>query len=455
MTIQVLMPALSPTMTEGKLAKWLKREGDAVASGDVIAEIETDKATMEVEAVDEGVLGRILVAEGTDAVAVNAPIALLLEEGEDSAALDAAATASPQRASAEATPHGAPALTANSAATAGTPAPAPTAPAQPAPSPADARHDGQRVIASPLARRLAVAGGVDLTRLSGSGPHGRIVKRDVEAALREAQAAPRAAPPETPVAPPVQPPPGIAAAAAPTAAVPAEPTAPYDEVPHSTMRKVIARRLSESKRDIPHYYLTIDCNLDALLDLRAQLNARSPEGDGAYKLSVNDFIIRAVALALRAYPDANSAWTDDALRLFKTVDIAVAVATPNGLITPVVRNADAKGLAAIAAEVRDFAARARAGKLKPEDYQGGTFTVSNLGMYGIREFSAIINPPQSCLLAVGAAEKRPIVKDGALAVATMATCTLSADHRSVDGAKGAEFLAIFRRLIEDPLTMML
>jgi pyruvate dehydrogenase E2 component (dihydrolipoamide acetyltransferase) len=231
--------------------------------------------------------------------------------------------------------------------------------------------------------------------------------------------------------------------------------AAYDEVPHSTMRKVIAKRLSESKRDIPHYYLTIDCNLDAVLELRAKLNARSPEGAGAFKLSINDFLIRAVALALKAYPEANSAWTDDALRLFKTVDVAVAVATPNGLITPVVRNADAKGLAAIAGEVRDLALRARDGKLKPEDYQGGTFTVSNLGMYGIREFSAIINPPQSCLLAVGAAEKRPIVKDGALAVATMATCTLSADHRSVDGAKGAEFLAIFKRLVEDPLTMML
>lgn len=286
---------------------------------------------------------------------------------------------------------------------------------------------------------------MDLARITGSGPHGRIVKTDVEQALAAAKAAPP--PPLKPAAEPAAPKPAAPAAV--------EPAAAYDEVPHSTMRKVIAKRLSESKRDIPHYYLTIDCNLDAVLDLRGKLNARSPEGAGAFKLSINDFLIRAVALALKAYPDANSAWTDDAMRLFKTVDIAVAVATPNGLITPVVRNADAKGLAAIAGEVRDLAGRARAGKLKPEDYQGGTFTVSNLGMYGIREFSAIINPPQSCLLAIGAAEKRPIVKDGALAVATMASCTLSADHRSVDGAKGAEFLAIFRRLVEDPLTMML
>jgi pyruvate dehydrogenase E2 component (dihydrolipoamide acetyltransferase) len=418
-------------MTEGKLAKWLKREGDAIASGDVIAEIETDKATMEVEAVDEGTLGKILVPEGSEGVAVNAPIAILLTEGEDASAL-AQAQAAPA-APAPGTPAGV------APAPAGAPTPAPTAAA---PRSA-ARGQGQRIFASPLARRLAAEGGLDLAGVTGSGPHGRIVKTDVEAAL----AAAKAAPPPKPAAEPTP--------AKPAPAPVTEGMAAYDEVPHSTMRKVIAKRLSESKRDIPHYYLTIDCNLDAVLELRAKLNARSPEGAGAFKLSINDFLIRAVALALKAYPEANSAWTDDALRLFKTVDVAVAVATPNGLITPVVRNADAKGLAAIAGEVRDLALRARDGKLKPEDYQGGTFTVSNLGMYGIREFSAIINPPQSCLLAVGAAEKRPIVKDGALAVATMATCTLSADHRSVDGAKGAEFLAIFKRLVEDPLTMML
>ena len=434
MTIQVLMPALSPTMTEGKLAKWLKREGDAIASGDVIAEIETDKATMEVEAVDEGVLGKILVPEGSEGVAVNAPIAILLTEGEDASALAQAQSA--PAAPAPGTPAGV------APAPAGAPTPAPTAARTPA-GRARPRRSGSsqarwRAGSPPRAAST-------LPAVTGSGPHGRIVKPT----SRRLWPRPKAAPPPPPK-PAAEP-----APAKPAAAPVAEGMAAYDEVPHSTMRKVIAKRLSESKRDIPHYYLTIDCNLDAVLDLRAKLNARSPEGAGAFKLSINDFLIRAVALALKAYPEANSAWTDDALRLFKTVDIAVAVATPNGLITPVVRNADAKGLAAIAGEVRDLAERARAGKLKPEDYQGGTFTVSNLGMYGIREFSAIINPPQSCLLAVGAAEKRPIVKDGALAVATMASCTLSADHRSVDGAKGAEFLAIFKRLVEDPLTMML
>jgi pyruvate dehydrogenase E2 component (dihydrolipoamide acetyltransferase) len=390
---------------------------------------------MEVEAVDEGVLGKILVPEGSEGVAVNAPIAILLTEGEDASALAQVQPA--PAAPAPGTPAGL------APAPAGAPTPAPTAPS-PAPQ-ATARADGQRIFASPLARRLAAEGGLDLAGVPGSGPHGRIIKRDVEAALAAPKPAPKPAAAPAPAKP----------VAAPAAAAAAEGMAAYDEVPHSTMRKVIAKRLGESKRDIPHYYLTIDCNLDAVLDLRAKLNARSPEGAGAFKLSINDFLIRAVALALKAYPDANSAWTDEAMRLFKTVDIAVAVATANGLITPVVRNADTKGLAVIAGEVRDLAERARAGKLKPEDYHGGTFTVSNLGMYGIREFSAIINPPQSCLLAVGAAEKRPIVKDGALAVATMASCTLSADHRSVDGAKGAEFLAIFKRLVEDPLTMML
>jgi len=431
MPIQILMPALSPTMTEGKLAKWLKKEGDSVSSGDVIAEIETDKATMEVEAADEGTLGRILVAEGSEGVPVNQPIALLLEEGEDASALDAAATAGPpppQEAVAPPQPEAPP------------PAAAPT-PAVPPPAAPAGR--GNRVFASPLARRMAAQANLDLSRISGSGPHGRIVKADVEAAVASGVAA--------------APAPAMPAAAAPApAAVPAPaPTAGYREVPHSTMRKVIAERLAASKRDIPHFYLTVDCNLDALLALRQQLNDKAPEGEGAYKLSVNDFVVRAVALALRAYPEANVSWTDEAMRLFETVDVCVAVATPNGLITPVVRNADHKGLAAISGEVRELAVRARDGKLMPEDYQGGGFTISNLGMYGITEFSAIINPPQACLLAVGAAEQRPIVKDGALAVATMMSCTLSADHRAVDGAKGAEFMGVFKSLIEDPLTMLL
>ncbi len=430
MPTQVLMPALSPTMTEGKLAKWIKAEGEAVRSGDVLCEIETDKATMEVEAIDDGTLAKIIVPAGSDGVPVNAPIAVLLLEGEDASALTSlpAAGAAP----------------APTAATPAAVAPA-TLPSSPPPSatPAAAAAPGSRIFASPLARRMAAEAGLDLATVKGSGPRGRIVKADVEAAMT----APKPAPAAAAAAPPQ------AAAAPPPAQV--EAGASVTAVPNSTMRKVIARRLSASKRDIPHYYLTIDCNIDAVLDLREQLNGRAPEGAGAYKLSVNDFVVRAVALALKAYPAANCAWTDEAILLFNTVDVCVAVATPAGLITPVVRDADHTGLAAISNEVRQLAGKARDGKLTPEEYQGGGFTISNLGMYGIREFSAIINPPQACLLAVGAAEKRPIVKDGALAVATMMTATLSADHRAVDGAVGAEFLKVLKTLIEDPLRMLL
>ncbi len=422
MPIEILMPALSPTMTEGKLAKWLKKEGDRVESGDILAEIETDKATMEVEAADEGILGRILVAEGTDGVAVNTPIALLLEEGEDASALEAPSPKAPPK----------PPVAAER------PAPQP-AKAAPAPLP----PAGGRVFASPLARRMAKQAGLELAALKGSGPHGRIVKADIEKALAAPRERPKAA--ERPAAPAPTPAPTPAPAAA----------AGYREVPHTTMRKVIAGRLSASKRDIPHYYLTIDCAIDPLLELRETLNARSPEDEGAYKLSVNDFVVRAVALALRRFPECNASWTDSALRLFEAVDVCVAVATPNGLITPIVRNADRKGLALISNEVKALAARARDGKLLPEDYQGGGFTVSNLGMYGISAFAAIINPPQTCLLAVGAAEKRPVIRDDAVAIATMMTCTLSADHRAVDGAKGAAFLAAFKALVEEPLTMLL
>ncbi|MBX3517991.1 MAG: pyruvate dehydrogenase complex dihydrolipoamide acetyltransferase [Rhodospirillales bacterium] len=428
MPIEVLMPALSPTMTEGKLARWVKREGETVNSGDVIAEIETDKATMEVEAVDEGVLGKILVAEGSEHVAVNTPIAMILVEGEDAKALTAG-TPAPAKAAA-------PAPAAPAAAPAAPPSPSPAAPAQAA---------GARIFASPLAKRMAAEAGLDLAAIKGSGPRGRIIKADVEAAKQAPSAAKPAAAPQA-----AKPAPAAAPAAAPQ---PFE--TPYVEVANSTMRKVIARRLSDSKRDIPHYYLTIECNIDPLLELRDKLNARTGEGPAAFKLSVNDFVIRAVALALRAYPDANCSWTDEAIRFYQTVDVAVAVAAPNGLITPIVRNADAKGLAAISNEIKHLAGRARESKLMPEEYVGGGFTVSNLGMYGIKEFAAIINPPQSCLLAVGAAEKRPIVKDGALAIGTMMSCTLSADHRSVDGAKGASFLKVFKGLIEDPLTMLL
>jgi len=428
MAIQILMPALSPTMTDGKLAKWLKKEGDTVASGDIIAEIETDKATMEMEAVDEGTIGKILVPEGSEGVAVNAPIAVLLEEGEDASAIE--------KAEAPAKPT-APAPAADKPA-----APAPEKPAASAAKPQSA-PSGDRVFASPLARRMAEQAGLNLLDVKGSGPQGRIVKADVEKAL--AGGKPAAAKTEAAPRP----------AAAPAPAAVPEITAPYTEVPNSSMRKVIARRLTESKQTIPHFYLNVDCEIDRLLDLRKQLNAKSREGEGAYKLSVNDFVVRAVALALRQVPAANATWTDQAVLRYDAVDVSVAVATPNGLITPVVRNADNKGLVQISREMKDFGQRARDGKLMPEDYQGGGFTISNMGMMGIKSFSAIINPPQSCILAVGAGEQRPVVKDGALAVATVMTCTLSVDHRSVDGAVGADFMAAFKRMIEDPLTMLL
>ena len=440
MPIQILMPALSPTMTEGNVASWLKSEGDEVAAGDILCEIETDKATMEVEATDEGTLGRIVVPAGTEGVAVNAVIGLILEEGEDASALDGVETAAPA-AAAPASPAAEPAPAASAA-----PAPQATAPAAPAPGgngatpPAPAREPGARIFASPLARRMAKQAGLALEAIAGTGPNGRIVKADIEAAIAAAAAAPAAA----------------VAASAPAAA-PAPPPAhapvAYRDAPASTMRKVIAQRLQEAKREVPHFYLTVDCAVDALLETRAQLNERSD----AYNLSVNDFVIRAAALALRKVPAANASWVDGALRQYESADISVAVAIEDGLVTPIVRNADGKGLAEISAEVRELAGRARAKPmgLAPEEYQGGTFSVSNLGMYGIKEFAAIINPPQSMILAVGTAEQRPVVKDGALAVATMMSCTLSVDHRVVDGALGATFLQAFKGLIEDPLTMLL
>ena len=427
MPIQILMPALSPTMTDGKLAKWHKKEGDAVESGDVLAEIETDKATMEVEAVDEGTLGKILVAEGTEGVPVNQPIALLLEEGEDASALKGAGVAAP------AAKPAAPAA----------PAPQPAAPAvAKARAPASVpKAAGGRVFASPLARRLAKQNNMDLARISGSGPRGRVVKRDIEAAVAGGGA--RMAPAAT------------AAQAAAPITVSAEGLPPFREIPNSNVRKVVARRLTEAKQTIPHFYLTIDCEIDRLLALRKELNDAAPEGAGNYKLSVNDFVIRAVALALGRVPAANAMWTDAAIRRFERADISVAVAIEGGLITPVVRAAALKGIVAISDEMKGLAAKARAGKLKPEEYQGGTFTISNLGMYGIKTFAAIINPPQGCILAVGAGEQRAVVKDGQLAVATLMSCTLAVDHRVVDGAVGAEFLAAFKKLIEAPATILL
>jgi len=448
MPIEILMPALSPTMTEGTLATWQKKEGDKVEPGDVIAEIETDKATMEVEAVDEGVLGRILVPAGSENVAVNTPIGLLLGEDEDASALDQAPKAGKERSAGTGNgggpePHPTPA-----AATPETSAPA-TSPTTPEPR----QHDGARIFASPLAKRMAKQAGIDLAQLQGSGPHGRIVKADIEKALETG-----AGKAEAPAAQPQpQPEPAAPAAGQPPAPAArdqgfAAPSEPHEAIPLNNMRKTIARRLGEAKREIPHFYLTVDVELDALLKLRSELNAR-PEAD--YKLSVNDFVIKASALALKRVPDANAIFGGDRIFKFQQVDIAVAVAIEGGLITPVVRHADGKGLAAISAEMKDLASRARAGKLAPEEYQGGAFTVSNLGMYGIKDFQAIINPPQSCILAVGAGDKRPVVKDGALAAATVMSVTLSVDHRVVDGALGADVLKHLKAILEDPIALML
>ena len=427
MPIDILMPALSPTMTEGNLAKWLKKEGDAVKAGEALCEIETDKATMEVEAVDEGVLEKILVPGGTQGVKVNAPIAVLRAEGDTGKAV---VKALPPVAAAAPKPVAAAAVAAVAVAASAAVA-APVA------------RGGSRIIASPLAKRLAAQAGLDLAGVAGSGPRGRIVKHDVDQALARGPVA-KAAP--APVAAPPRPPAGDDARAwADKVGL------KYRTQANSGMRKVIARRLSEAKQTIPHFYLSVDIGLDTLLKARAELNARS---DG-YKLSVNDFVIRAASAALRKVPAANASWTEENILLYDQVDITVAVATPAGLITPIIKAADTKGLAALSAEMKDLAARARDGKLKPEEFQGGTFSISNLGMYGIREFSAIINPPQACILAVAAGEQRPVVRDGALAIATVMTCTLSVDHRVVDGAVGAEFLAVFKKLLEEPLTMLL
>ncbi len=434
MATQILMPALSPTMTEGTLAKWLKKEGDTVTSGELLAEIETDKATMEFEAAEDGILGKILVPAGTANVAVNAPIAVLLAEGEDASATGAPA---PKKAAAAAP-----------APAAAKPAAAPAQPQQAA----GPRTDGERVFASPLARRIAKGKGLDLSAVTGSGPHGRIVKADVDGAKpRSVPTAANAAAAPTPSLPATQ---QSKAPAAPRPTAKGE--GEYTDVPLTSMRKIIAQRLTESSQQIPHFKLTVECNIDKLLALREELNGRAPkDGDKAYKLSVNDFVIRAVALAMRKVPDVNVSFVDTAIRHYHSIDVSVAVATDGGLITPIIRNADQKGLAEISNEMKDLAARAKANKLQLHEFQGGGFSISNLGMFGIKDFTAIINPPQSCILAVGVGEKRPIVKDGALAIATMMSCTMSTDHRTVDGALGAVYITAFKSLIEDPLTMLL
>jgi len=456
MSIEILMPALSPTMEKGNLAKWLKKEGDKVAPGDVIAEIETDKATMEIEAIDEGVLAKILVAEGTQDVPVNQLIAVLAVAGEDVKAIAAGGSAAPAPKAAAPTAEPAPAPVAEKPAEkpAAAPAPAAAAPAPVAAAPAPAAS-GERVFASPLARRLAKEKGVELSAVKGSGPHGRVVAADI------ATAQPGAAKP--------------ASAAAPAAAVPSAPTpvsnsavleaakayyepGSYTEVPLDGMRRVIAQRMTEARQTVPTFYLTVDCDVDALLKLRAELNASAPEKDGkpAYKLSVNDFVIKAYALAFQQVPDANMVWGGDRYLKLKHSDIGVAVAIDGGkgLLTPIIRKAETKTLSTISNETRDFAARARNKKLAPNEYQGGSSAISNLGMFGIKDFTAIINPPHATILAVGGSEQRAVVKKGELAVATVMTVTLSCDHRVMDGAMGATLLTAFKALIEKPMAML-
>ncbi len=426
MPTDILMPALSPTMTEGTLARWLKKEGDSVAPGDVIAEIETDKATMEVEAVDEGRIGRILVREGTEGVAVNTPIAMLLAEGEEAPAegAPAAKAAAPVEKKSE------------PAAAAAAPAPARAAPAA---APAG------RIFASPLARRIAEQNSISLDAIKGSGPNGRIIRADVEGAAKSFPAPQPAAAALTPA--PV--------AAKPPAPPPAPPDAPHKAVPNSSMRRAIARRLSQSLTERPHFFVTVDIELDELLALRSKLNTKAPEGEGGFKLSVNDMLIKAAALAHRRVPGVAVTYTEDAIIHWERIDISVAVAIPDGLITPIVRDADRKGLAAISNEVKDLVARARAGKLKPAEFEGGAFSISNLGMFGVREFTGIINPPQAAILALGAGEKRPVVHGNELAVATVMSATMSSDHRAIDGALAARYLAAFKGIVQDPLELML
>ncbi|MGX9990531.1 pyruvate dehydrogenase complex dihydrolipoamide acetyltransferase [Rhizobium sp. Z1P35] len=448
MPINITMPALSPTMEEGNLSKWLVKEGDKVKSGDVIAEIETDKATMEVEAVDEGTVAKLVVAAGTEGVKVNALIAVLAADGEDvSAAASSAGSAAPAPKT-----DGAAAPKAEAA-----PAPAQSAPAA-APvttaAPASVSSDGNRTFSSPLARRLAKEAGIDLSAVAGSGPHGRVVKSDIEAAVAGGGAKAAAAPVSAPAAP-------APAAAAPKGASEEgvlklfEPGS-YELVPHDGMRKTIARRLVESKQTIPHFYVSLDCELDALLALRAQLNDAAPRKDNApaYKLSVNDMVIKAMALALRDVPDANVSWTDSNMVKHKHADVGVAVSIPGGLITPIIRKAEEKTLSTISNEMRDLGKRAKDRKLKPEEYQGGTSSVSNMGMMGVKNFAAVVNPPHATILAVGAGEQRVVVKKGEMAIATVMSVTLSTDHRCVDGALGAELLQAFKGYIENPMGML-
>lgn len=425
MPIQILMPALSPTMTEGNLTRWLKKEGDMVKAGQVIAEIETDKATMEVEAVDEGKLVKILIQGGSQGIKVNTAIAVLVEEGENLTAEAAMKLIANKNAPTPGTSAKASSQTVETS-------------LQTAAKSSHAPASGSRVIISPLAKRIAEENKIDVRTLQGTGPHGRIIKVDVDKAKASGSSTRS----------------GASAGFALPQGIDARDYAdklgmPYEALTNTAVRKVIARRLTESKQLVPHFYLAIDCDIDALLALRKSLNEIK-----SCKVSVNDCVIRAVALALRKVPAANVSWTDQAILQYKNIDVSVAVASPNGLITPIIKQADTKDLVQISTEMKDLASRARDGKLRPEEFQGGGFSVSNLGMFGVKEFSAIINPPQSCILAVGAGEQRAVVKNGQLAIATVMTCTLSVDHRAVDGSVGAEFLAAFKPLIENPISLV-
>jgi pyruvate dehydrogenase E2 component (dihydrolipoamide acetyltransferase) len=451
MPVNILMPALSPTMEKGNLAKWLKKEGDKVKSGDVIAEIETDKATMEVEAVDEGTLAKILVPEGTQDVAVNDVIAVLAGEGED---VKAAGASAPAKSDAKPAPKA-------EAAPAAKPAAAPAAkeepakaPAAAAPAPAPAKESAPqanghgRIFSSPLARRLAKEAGIELGRINGSGPHGRVIARDVEEAKSgKGLKAPAAVPAA----------PSIAPSMSDKQILALFPAGSYQVVPHDGMRRTIAQRLTASVQTVPHFYLTIDCDIGKLLAAREEINATAPkdkEKKPLYKLSVNDFVIKAMAVALQRIPDCNVSWTEGGMLKHKHSDVGVAVAMPGGLITPIIRSAETKSLSTISAEMKDFAVRARGRKLKPEEYQGGTTAISNLGMYGIKDFTAVINPPHATILAVGTSEERAVVRNGKIEIANIMSVTLSCDHRAVDGALGAELIGAFKMLIENPVMMV-
>jgi len=452
MPINILMPALSPTMEKGNLARWLKKEGDKIKSGDVLAEIETDKATMEVEAVDEGVLAKIVVPDGTADVPVNELIGVIAGDGEDASSVAAGGAPAAGKPAAAPTASATPPASAPAVA-----APTPSAPATTLNGGAHAEA-GTRLFASPLARRIAKEAGLDLAALAGSGPHGRIVERDVKAALAggtPAAVAPASQTPASQMPAQARPPatPSLSDETIKKYFVPGT----YTEVPHDNMRRTIARRLTEAKQSVPHFYLTVDCNIDELLKLREQINKAAPKDKNdkpAYKVSVNDMVIKAVGLALVRVPGSNVTYTEASMLHHQHADVSVAVAIPDGLITPVIRSADTMTLSAIANAMKDFAARAKDRKLKPDEYQGGTTAISNLGMFGIKDFCAVINPPQSSIFAVGMGEQRPIVKNGAIEIANIMSVTISCDHRAMDGAKGAELIAAFKQLIENPMGML-